>query len=66
MAAAPACPAARTILGQRVACAEESPLHRGPHGGPGRERVVGAAWCDLPCQGRLCRGPCHDHDPGGR
>ncbi len=62
--AAPTCPAARLVAGQRIACAEPR-LHRGPHAGPGRDGVVGAAWCDLPCRGRLCRGPCHDGDPGG-
>lgn len=61
---APACPSSRMVAGQRIACTEGSPVHRGPHGGPGTGGVVGAAWCDLPCSGRLCRGPCHDGDPG--
>lgn len=64
MTPTPVCAAPHLALGQDVACAEP-PLHRGPHCGPGTDGVVAVVWCDLPCQGRWCRGPCHAGDPGG-
>ncbi|MET9222379.1 hypothetical protein ABZX65_26945 [Streptomyces sp. NPDC003300] len=62
MSAVPVCGDRHAVLGQHITCTEP-PLHRGPHSGPGADGIVGAAWCTLPCQGRLCRGPCHPDDP---
>jgi len=62
MADASACGDTHEAPGQPVACTKP-PLHRGPHSGPGTGSLVGAAWCTLPCRGRLCRGPCHPGDP---
>ena len=63
MNAQPVCPGRRTVGGQDLACTEP-PGHRGPHSAPGTPPLVGAAWCDAPCRGRRCAGPCHPDDPG--
>lgn len=62
MTAHAACLSLRRINGQTILCTQPH-AHTGPHAGPGEPPIHGAAWCDNPCPGGLCPGPCHPDDP---